>query len=149
MLLTPLEVQTKEFSKALRGYNDKEVDDFLNEVMITMEKHVNENIELKEKVNRLEKENKQYTIMEKTLSDTLVIAKKTADDVASNAKAKAEVIIQSAEEEAKRKIHNANQEVLQIRNQYEEAKKEMIIFKTRFKTLLQSQIEIVNRETID
>lgn len=148
-MLTPLEVQTAEFSKSLRGYNEKEVDEFLNEVMMSMEQLINENIDLKEKSERLEKEIKRYNTIEKTLSDTLVVAKQTADDVADNAKKKAEVIIEKAEEEAKRKIHTANQEVLQVRNQYEEAKKEMIVFKTRFKTLLHSQMEIMSRENID
>jgi len=148
-MLTPLEVQTAEFSKSFRGYNEKEVDEFLNEVMMSMEQLINENIDLKEKSERLEKEIKRYSTIEKTLSDTLVVAKQTADNVADNAEKKAEVIIEKAEEEAKRKIHTANHEVLQIRNQYEEAKKEMIVFKTRFKTLLHSQMEIMSRENID
>ncbi len=70
----------------------------------------------------------------------MVVAKKTADDVAKNAEEKASVIIKSAEEEAKRKIHDCNQEVLRIRSQYEESKKDLIIFKTRFKTLIQAQL---------
>ncbi len=53
-----------------------------------------------------------------------MLLKKTADDVAKNAEEKASVIIKSAEEEAKRKIHDCNQEVLRIRSQYEESKKD-------------------------
>jgi len=148
-MITPLEVQTKEFPKALRGYNESEVDEFLNEVMVTLENYINEKEELREKVTRLEKENKRYSQIEKTLSDTLVVAKKTADDVAKNADEKARVIIKSAEEEAKRKIHDSNQEVLRIRSQYEEGKKDLIIFKTRFKTLIQAQLELMEKETLD
>ncbi len=39
-MITPLEVQTKEFPKALRGYNENEVDEFLNEVMVTLENYI-------------------------------------------------------------------------------------------------------------
>lgn len=148
-MITPLEVQTKEFPKALRGYNENEVDEFLNEVMVTLEHYINENEKLQEKASKLERETKRYSEIEKTLSDTLVVAKKTADDVAQNAQEKASVIIQKAEEEAKRKIHDSNQEVLRIRAQYEDAKKELITFKTRFKSLVKAQLEVMEREDFE
>lgn len=148
-MITPLEVQTKEFAKALRGYNENEVDAFLNDVMVTLEHYINENEKLQEKANKLEKEIRRYSDIEKTLSDTLVVAKKTADDVAQNAQEKASVIIEKAETEAKQKIHDANQEVLRIRSQYEEAKKELMVFKTRFRSLIQAQLDLMESQGVE
>ncbi|HHY90022.1 MAG TPA: hypothetical protein GX503_00005, partial [Clostridiales bacterium] len=51
--------------------------------------------------------------------------------------------IQKAEMEAKKIIEEANQQVRQIKQEYESIKKQMYIFKTRFKTLLESQLEAV------
>lgn len=148
-MLTPLDVQKKEFVRSMRGYNEKEVDAFLNEVMETMEKYINDNLELKERLERTEKDLNRYVLMERTLSETLVVAKKTADDVMSQAHQKAELIIREAEEQAKRKIADGEHEVISVRARLEEARKELILFKTRFKTMVQAQLNLIEQEAVD
>ncbi|MBR3034046.1 MAG: DivIVA domain-containing protein, partial [Firmicutes bacterium] len=38
MMITPLDIQNKEFSRAVRGYNQEEVDLFLDEIMADYDK---------------------------------------------------------------------------------------------------------------
>lgn len=148
-MITPLDIQNKEFTKAIRGYKEVEVDDFLDKVIESYEKAYNDNIEFKEKIRLLEEQLEKYNSIEKTLKDTLVVAQSTAEEVAMNANQKAELIIREAEEKGKKIISDANNEVLNIRREYEEAKKEFHIFKTRFKTLLESQLNIVTESFMD
>ncbi len=148
-MLSPLDVQRKEFSRAMRGYKEQEVDMFLNEVMETLEKYVNENLEMKERIERGEKDLNRYSVMEKTLSETLVVAKKTADDMITNAQQKAELIITAAEEEAKRRIQDTEQELQLVKARHEEARRELFTYRTRFRSLVQAQLEMLERETID
>ncbi len=148
-MITPLDIQNKEFTKAIRGYKEVEVDDFLDKVIESYEKVYNENIEFKEKIRLLEEQLEKYNSIEKTLKDTLVVAQSTAEEVAMNANQKAELIIREAEEKGKKIISDANNEVLNIRREYEEAKKEFHIFKTRFKTLLESQLNIVTESFME
>jgi len=143
-MITPLDIQNKEFTKALRGYKEVEVDDFLDKVIESYEKIYNENMEIKEKYRLLEEQLEKYNSLERTLKDTLVVAQSTAEEVAMNANKKAELIIREAEEKAKKIIEGANNEVLNIRKEYEEAKKDFHIFKTRFKTLLESQLDLMS-----
>lgn len=148
-MLSPLDVQRKEFARALRGYKEQEVDLFLNEVMETLEKYVNENLVLKERLERSEKDLNRYSIMEKTLSETLVIAKKTADDVMNGAQQKAELVISAAEEEAKRRTHDADQELQLLKARHEEARRELITYRTRFRSMVQAQLEMLEHDSID
>ena len=148
-MLSPLDVQRKEFARAMRGYKEQEVDMFLNEVMETLEKYVNENLELKERLERGEKDLNRYSMMEKTLSETLVVAKKTADDLMTGAQQKAELIIATAEEEAKRRIQDTEQELQLVKARHEEARRELITYRTRFRTMVQAQLEMLEHETID
>lgn len=148
-MLSPLDVQRKEFSRAMRGYKEQEVDLFLNEVMETLEKYVNENLELKERLERSEKDLNRYSLMERTLSETLVIAKRTADDLMEGAQQKAEFIIKTAEEEAKRRIVDTEQELQLVKVRHEEARRELITYRTRFRTMVQAQLEMLEHETID
>lgn len=148
-MLSPLDVQRKEFSRAMRGYKESEVDLFLNEVMETLEKYVNENLELKERLERSEKDINRYAMMERTLSETLVVAKKTADDLMSGAQQKAELIIQTAEEEARRRVHEIDQELQAVKARQEEARRELITYRARFRTMVQAQLEMLEHDAID
>ena len=49
-MITPLDIQNKEFKKSFRGYKESEVDQFLDEIIEDYEKLYKENIELKDKI---------------------------------------------------------------------------------------------------
>ncbi|SCX86985.1 DivIVA domain-containing protein [Alkaliphilus peptidifermentans] len=142
-MLTPLDIQNKEFKKGLRGYKEDEVDEFLDQLMIDYEKLYKENSELKENVEKVSQKIEQYKTIEETLKNTLVVAQNAAEDLRANALKKSELIIQEAENRAKEIIANAHKETAEINGQYNEVKKQMHIFKTRYKTLLQAQLDAV------
>lgn len=140
-MLTPMEIHNKEFKKAMRGYKEEEVDEFLDKVVTDFERLYRENGELKDKIGVINERVDNYSLMEKTLQSTLVVAQTTAEDVVANARSKSEVIIREAEEQAKKIIEEANNSVVDIHREYENLKKDVQIFKTRFKTLLESELE--------
>jgi cell division initiation protein len=117
--------------------------------MIDYEKLYKDNIELKDKITLLQEQIDKYANLEKTLNNTLIVAQTTAEEVSSNAHKKAELIIREAEGKGMAIIEEANKDVVKIKREYEEVKKQMHIFKTRFKTLLESQLEAVNSSCKD
>jgi cell division initiation protein len=143
-MLTPMEIHNKEFKKVMRGYKEEEVDEFLDRVVTDFEKLYRENGELKDKLSVINDKVDSYNLMEKTLQNTLVVAQTTAEDVVVNSRKKAEVILKEAEEQAKRIIEDANKSVVDVHREYENLKKEVQVFKTRFKTLLESELEALN-----
>ena len=46
-MLTPLDIHNKEFKRSFRGYNEDEIDDFLDQVVNDYEKLFRENDNLK------------------------------------------------------------------------------------------------------
>ena len=40
-MITPNDIETKEFSRALRGFNPDEVDEFLGEIYLTLQQLMN------------------------------------------------------------------------------------------------------------
>ncbi|MBS3994601.1 MAG: DivIVA domain-containing protein [Alkaliphilus sp.] len=142
-MITPLDIQNKEFKKVIRGYKESEVEEFLDKVIIDYEKLYKENIELKDKITLLNEQIDKYTSLEKTLNNTLIIAQTTAEEVNTNAHKKAELIEKEAEFKGAKLIESANSEVVKIRREYEEVKKQLNIFKTRFKILLEAQLELL------
>ncbi|MHB1392073.1 MAG: DivIVA domain-containing protein [Clostridia bacterium] len=143
-MITPMDIRNKEFKKAFKGYKEDEVDEFLDKVIADYERIYRENGELKDRISIDNERIESYNNMEKSLQNTLLIAQTTAEDIVSNSRKKAEVIIREAEEQARRIIEDANSSVIKINRDYEELKKEVQVFKTRFKTLLQSELEALN-----
>ncbi len=139
-MITPLDIQNKQFNKSFRGYKEVEVDEFLDEIIEDYEKIYKENIELKDKILMLNEQIKHYSNLEKTLKDTLIIAQNTADEVTQAARQKAKNIIEDAEIMGKRIIDDANDEVRNIKEEYEYLQKEIFIFKTRYKSFIESQL---------
>ncbi|SDY41232.1 DivIVA domain-containing protein [Tindallia californiensis] len=140
-MITPLDIQNKEFKKSVRGYNEAEVDAFLDEIMADYEVLYKENLEMKEKLEIDEKQVEKYKQMEDTLKETLVVAQSTAEELRVNAMKKSDVIIQEAELKAKGIMNEAKAEVDKLYQQHDEMLRQLQIFKTRYRTLLQSQMD--------
>jgi len=121
-LLTPMDIHNKEFKHSFRGYNEDEIDEFLDRVVNDYEKLFRENDKLKEEVARLQKDADSYQEREKSINDTLLLAQKTSQEVTENARQTAadmkenavkecENMRQEAEMEAKKKLDEASNKV--------------------------------------
>lgn len=139
-MLTPLDIQNKNFKKNVGGYNAKSVDVFLDEITVDYERIYKENIELKDKINMLADQIRQFNTMEETLKKTLILAQTTADELTAAARQKCENIIEEAELSGKKLIDKAHEDVKDIKSEYEHLQKDIYIFKTRYKSFIQSQL---------
>lgn len=140
-MLTPLDIENKEFKKGIRGYKEDEVDDFLDRIKEDYENLYKENIELKDKISMLSDQISRYKNIEETLKNTLIIAQNTAEEVGQNATKKAELIVEEAENKRKLIIESANNEVVNIKRDYEEVRKEFKLFRGKFLDLLEDQLK--------
>ena len=139
-MLTPMDIRNTEFKKGFRGYNEEEVDMFMDKIVADYEKQYRENIELKEKLNTINDRLESYSEMEKTLQSTLIVAQRTSEDIVTNARKEAELIIREAEEKRKSIMNQANTDVI---DQIEELRKQLQIFKTRYRTFLEAELESI------
>ena len=98
-MLTPLDIHNKEFKRSFRGYNEDEIDDFLDRVVNDYEKLFRENDNLKEELARMKKDNAQYQKLENKLKETLLIPQKPANEVTDTAKQHAENLRESTAKE--------------------------------------------------
>jgi len=135
-MLTPLDIETKEFKKTMRGYCNQEVDTFLEDVRTDYEKLHRENTELKTKMEYLTKQIDSYQNLENSIKDTLIIAQKAAEDIQTNAAKERSLMVDEAKIDAKNIINLANNEVIKMQNEYEEIRKEFVLFKNKMTTLM-------------
>lgn len=138
-MITPIDIQNKEFAKAMRGYNTVAVDEFMNEISAEYEKLYKENIELKDRLSVLNDSLKQYRAMEDSLQNTLMFAQNTADDVKKNAQEKADFVIAEANTKANNLILEAERKCEEIQMKFDKIQCEFTTFKTKFNTLIDSE----------
>lgn len=143
-MLTPLDIHNKEFKKGFRGYNEEDVDQFLDKVIKDYEKLYRENIELKEALERLSGKLEHYQNLETTLNNTLVVAQETAEDVKLNAKKEAELILKESEVAGSRIVDEARNKARKLTTEYDDLQRQTQIYRSRMRTLLQAQLDMLN-----
>jgi cell division initiation protein len=147
MPLTPLDIHNKEFSRRIRGYDEDEVNEFLDQIIKDYEALIRENKEYKEKIAALEERLEHFNNLEETLSKTIIVAQETADEMKNNSKKEAQLIIKEAEKNADRIINESLAKSRKIALEIEELKKQAAIYRTRFRSLLEAQLELLNDES--
>ncbi|CEK35623.1 cell-division initiation protein DivIVA [[Clostridium] sordellii] len=143
-MLTPVEIENKEFKKGIRGYREDEVDEFLDIVKEDFENLYRENTDLKEKIRMYNDQINKYENIEETLKATLITAQTAAEDTCSAAHKKAKIIVEEAELRSRQIIEQANNRVIEIRKEYDSIVKEFKIFRNKFKSLLEDEIRSVD-----
>ncbi len=144
-MITPLDIQSKEFKKRIGGYEKADVDEFFALVCEEYDKLYTENGSLRERVNTLTEAVKQYRTIEDTLQDTLVIAQKTGEEVKKSAYDKGEVIISEATARAGAIIEKAKADSLEIIKKNKELKAEFEACKAKLLSILNSEIAILEQ----
>jgi cell division initiation protein len=110
MNITAREINEKQFRDAWRGYNQEEVDDFLDKVSETIEALQRENSALRDRNHALEQSVATSREAEEMLKKTLVTAQRAAEEAIAKAKAKAEQLVTEAE----RRARGANEEARKV-----------------------------------
>ena len=143
-MITPMDIENKEFKKGFRGYNEDEVDEFLDEVKEDFENLYKENLDLKEKLKLYQEQVSRYKSIEDTLNATLITAQTAAEDTCTAANKKARIIVEEAELKSKQIIEDCNERIVDLRKEYDSLVKEFKVFRNRFKSLIEDEIRNID-----
>ncbi|MCA0753844.1 DivIVA domain-containing protein [Paenibacillus sp. N4] len=149
MPLSPLDIHNKEFGRRLRGYDEDEVNEFLDQVIKDYESLIRDNKEMQNQVLALQERLNHFTNIEETLSKTIIVAQEAADEVRNNAKKEAQLIIKESEKNADRIINDALAKSRKVSLEVEELKKQSAVYRARFRTLVEAQLELLTADGWD
>lgn len=138
-----MDIHNKEFSTAFRGYNVDEVNEFLDQIIKDFEILIKEKKELEERVAMLNERVDHYKAMEENLSKSILVAQETAEDVKNNARKEAQLILKEAEKNADRIVNESLAKSRKVAIEIEELKKRASVYRMRFRTLLEAQMEML------
>lgn len=100
--ITALEIEKKEFSSSLRGYNTAEVRAYLERVAEEVANLESEIRSLRDRLSVVEADRERMKLLEDKVKDALVVAQSAADETKANARKEAELILREAEMERAR-----------------------------------------------
>lgn len=140
-MIKPIDIQEKEFTKAVRGYKEEEVNEFLDEITIDLERLLEELRQTKEENARLVEELERHRNSEGTVLETLEAAKGLMADISASAEKRAEILLKNAELDAQLMQKEAKDMAEKIAEENEAMKNRFIDFRTKYKKLLQSELQ--------
>ncbi|WNB90472.1 DivIVA domain-containing protein [Bacillus sp. NEB1478] len=149
MPLTPLDIHNKEFTRGFRGYSEDEVNDFLDQVIKDYEAVIREKKSLEENVEKLEEKISYFKNIEETLNKSILIAQETGEEVKRTANKEARLIIKEAEKNADRIINESLSKSRKISMEIDELKKQSSVYRTRFRMLIEAQLEMLKNDDWD
>jgi cell division initiation protein len=143
MRITPLDIQQKQFPMKLRGFDVEEVYAFLEVIREEMEDLLRENANLKESIQRLDNQMKEYRDMETTLRETLLTAQQMVEDYKINARKEAELVVKEAELRSDSLLKEAQEKVIKIHEDIVDLKGIRRHFKEEVKRLVESHLRML------
>ena len=143
MRITPLDIQQKQFPMKLRGFDVEEVYAFLEVIREEMEDLLRENANLKESIQRLDNQMKEYRDMETTLRETLLTAQQLVEDYKMNARKEAELVVREAELRSDTLLKEAQEKVIKIHEDIVDLKGIRRHFKEEVKRLVESHLRML------
>ena len=149
MPLTPMDIHNQEFSKVFRGYDEDEVNEFLDQIIKDYELVLREKKEIEQKLEETYERLGHFTNIEGTLNKSILVAQEAAEEVKRNAQQEAKLTIKEAEKNADRIVNDSLLKARKIAVEIEELKKQSKVFRMRFKMLVEAQLDLLDNEDWD
>ncbi len=136
MKITPVDVNNQRFRTRFRGFDVKEVDDFLQAVAGELEQQLKDNVRLREKISELESRGKQ-------LKDQKTAVVKE-DDILAGSEAKKVAMLRDAEAALEEMLASKRMEADTPKEEIEHLKKTKQQLEAYFESFLQFNIDLLD-----
>lgn len=149
MAFTPEEIKLKEFSRVHKGLDETEVRGYLQTLSDEIEKLKSDKAHLQSIIDDKEENISRFKAVENTISDVLLQAQKTSEETKHTAVLKADAIIKEAEGRSDQIVNDALQKARHISFQTEDMKRQSKVFRSRFRMLVEAQLDLLKNEDWD
>jgi len=141
----------KKFKVSFRGYDTKEVNTFLDDVIFKLEKIISDSkkkdeiLTSKDKtILDLQNELSKYKSLEQTLNSTITTVQANSEKIRLQAIENSDNIINESRRNANRIIRDALDRAEKVEYRAELLKKNITKYKNRMKTMLEEQLDLIN-----
>ncbi|MBQ1228811.1 MAG: DivIVA domain-containing protein [Firmicutes bacterium] len=140
-MITPADIENKEFSRVKKGYSEEEVDEFLDLIIVDMEKLIRENHQLKNELSKAHTQVDKHMSTETSIYETLESARSLMNDIAASAERRAEILLKNAELEASLITREAKESIAKYTEEGNKIKNRVDMLKERYRRMLEAEME--------
>ncbi len=144
MKFEPSQIEKKEFGLSLRGYNQKEVDQFLIEVGKSYRELIEERRVLLGELEKLKKERELHFSKEKRIEEALISAQRSAELINESSQERAKLIVKEAEIKAKEVVKKDEEKLKRLDDEIEKLERQKRLFIAKLKSLIETHSELLN-----
>jgi len=145
-MITPSDIENKEFRRVKKGFDPDEVDEFLDLIIVDMEKLIKENRRLKEELTKVSSQVDKHVNSESTVYETLAAAKQLMNDIAASAERRAEILLKNAELQADMITREAKENISRYTEEGNRLMSRVDLLKERYRSLLKDELDKMNNE---
>lgn len=143
-MITPVDLENKEFGKSFRGYDIDEVEAFLTELTKDYAKIYRENAGLKDKNAILTDAIENYKEMEETMRSAIISAQKTSEEIIKNAHDQADNIVKEAKIRAEAEYAKMDAKIDALTRECVEIEGKSSLVRAKLKTVLNTYISMLD-----
>ncbi len=143
-MITPIDLENKEFKKSFRGYDIDEVETFLTELSKDYAKNYRENASLKDKNAILNDAVENYKEMEETMRSAIISAQRTSEEILRNAHEQADVIVKEAKIRASEILNEAEKDIQNLKRETSEIEGRNMLLRAKLRTVLNTYIGMLD-----
>ena len=148
-MITPSDIENKEFKRAKKGYDCDEVDEFLDLIIVDMEKLIKENRRLQDELGKANNQVDKHMSSESSVYETLAAAKQLMNDIAASAERRAEILLKNAELEADLITREAKENIAKYTEEGNRLMSRAELLKERYRSMLKEELDRVEEKEVD
>ncbi|MDW4397747.1 DivIVA domain-containing protein [Staphylococcus saprophyticus] len=149
MPFTPSEIKNKTFTQVKSGFEPKEVEDYLEQLSNEIERLKEDKAQLEKVIEDKETNIQSYKDVHQSVSDALIQAKHAGEETKAAATKVAKATVAKAKAEADKIVNDGVEKARRLSFQTEDMKRQSKIFRSRFRMLVEAQLDLLKSEDWD
>lgn len=143
-MITPVDLENKEFKKSFRGYDMEEVESFLSELVKDYSRIYRENASMKDKNAILNDTIENYKGMEETMRSAIISAQRTSDEIIRNAHEQADNVVKDAKVRAQEILNDTDSRIQALNRECAEIEGRASLLRAKLRTVLNTYLEMLD-----
>lgn len=155
MVLSPVEIQDKEFDSKFRGYDRDQVDSFLKQAAQDYNLALQKNAQLEKELKETSEQLKYFTDMKDALNQSILVAQEAAEKVKTESEQEAQIIVEESQKKARDLLNQSTEKSNQILQDASERARQVTIetdnlkrsvnsFRQGLQGMLKQQLDMVD-----
>lgn len=149
MPFTPSEIKNKEFTRVKNGLEPTEVANYLEQLSNEIERLKEDKKQLEKVIEDRDSNIKSYKDVHQSVSDALIQAQKVGEETKQAATKEAEAVLSKAQVQADSIVNDAIEKARRLAFQIEDMKRQSKVFRSRFRMLVEAQLDLLKSEDWD